>query len=114
MPPPPQTPAFGQVPQSSVPPQPSPIEPQYRPPTVSQVRGTHPALAHTRFVQVSPAAQPPQSMASPQPSPMLPQNFVVPAWHVPVLTQVESPTQTLFEQVHPARQAPQSIVPPQP
>src|SRR5262245_30966983 len=84
----PQTPAMLAPPQvmgalqpwqSSVPPQPSPILPQYWPPLASaQVIGEQVVGTHRPPRQVWPAAQPPQSSSRPQPSPILPQYATLP------------------------------------
>src|SRR6185295_15568261 len=75
-PPPPQVAVPVQL-QSSAPPQPSPILPQYRPPLgMLQVSGTQLACTHTpEVVQLLGAPQAPQSSARPQPSPMVPQKL---------------------------------------
>ena len=112
MPPPPQIPPFGQVPQSSGRPQPSPIIPQNRPPAVSHVSGTHPVFTHTPRSQVSSAAQV-QFRARPQPSPNDPQNLVLPLWQVRG-TQLGPPMHMLFWQVQSPEQAGQVVRPPQP
>jgi len=63
-PPPPQVPVV-QVPQLSVPPHPSEIEPQFLP-AEAQLSGVQ--ATHWLFTQLEPAAaQVPQSIASPQP-----------------------------------------------
>ena len=65
--------------QSSTPPQPLPMRPQYWPPAVPlglQVMGVQLVAAHTPGMlppQVDPAGQSPHTSAHPQPSPMVPQ-----------------------------------------
>src|SRR6185436_6357893 len=83
-PPPPQvSPAALQAGQSSVPPQPSPILPQYWPLGRVQVSFWQPTGVepHTPGVppppQVCPLGQPPQSLVLPQPSPIRPQYWLV-------------------------------------
>jgi len=64
------------APQSSTPPHPSPMMPQYWSAQVVQVMGTQGAdtLTHRPLSQVSPALQGiPQSSTPPQPSPIKPQ-----------------------------------------
>ena len=67
--------------QSSTPPQPLPIRPQYCPPPGGvQVAGTHAGSPPQTLVrppppQVAAPVQPPQSSVPPQPSPITPQNF---------------------------------------
>lgn len=71
------------VPQSSVPPQPSPITPQYVPPaTVHPVRQTVPAATQTLFSHCWPVGQAPQCWGCPQLSPISPQYWVVPVLQV--------------------------------
>jgi hypothetical protein len=68
--------ALAQAPQLSVPPQPSPIVPQYWPPIGVQVIGLQVGSLQTSATlapQVPPFGQLPQSSVPPQPSPMLPQ-----------------------------------------
>src|SRR5580698_3803457 len=80
MPPPPQVLAPLQAPQSSEPPQPSPMAPQYwAPPAALQVAGTQPATTQTPPLQVWPLGQAPQLTEPPQPSPIVPQYVAVPA-----------------------------------
>jgi hypothetical protein len=69
-----------QVPQSSMPPQPSPIVPQYREAPALQVNGTHPAPAthNPDVLHAWVASQPPQSFERPHPSPTFPQYLPVP------------------------------------
>ncbi len=83
IPPPPQVLAPVQAPQSSEPPQPSPIAPQYcAPPPALQVAGTQPATTQTPPLQVCPPGQAPQSTELPQPSPMVPQYLAPPELQV--------------------------------
>ena len=76
---PPQIAGAAQVPQSRVPPQPSPTTPQNREPPALQVRGTQPAPAthNPEALQIWGKSQPPQSMARPHPSPTRPQYLPV-------------------------------------
>jgi hypothetical protein len=62
-----------QAPQSSDPPQPSPMVPQYREVPALQVSGTQPAVRQTFEVQTWVPVQAPQSSDRPQPSPIDPQ-----------------------------------------
>jgi hypothetical protein len=97
-----------QVPQLSVPPQPSEAVPQLKP-REEQVFGVQEPL-HTLLTQLWPAGQEPQLSAPPQPSPTVPQ-------FLPRLAQVfgvHGSVQVLFVQVWPAGQEPQLSVPPQP
>jgi hypothetical protein len=116
MPPPPQVSDPVQL-QSSAPPQPSPILPQYRPPLgIVQVRGAQLACTHTpEAVQLLVAPQAPQSSARPQPSPIVPQKppRTVAAGQVSA-GQLGPPTHSPFSQTWSAGQAPQSFVPLQP
>ena len=79
MPPPPQVWPVGQLfPQSTAPPQPSPIVPQYWPPGSEQVRlGVHPTWPQTWATppppQAWPVGQSPQSICASQPLPTTPQ-----------------------------------------
>jgi len=75
MPPAPQLRGAAQLPQSSARPHPSPMEPQYVPPTWAQVRGAHPSTSvlQTFCTQACPPVQSPQSSVPPQPSPITPQ-----------------------------------------
>ena len=80
VPQPPQvSPAVGQPPQSSEPPQPLPMTPQYLPPVCWQTSGVQvPAVgaqtpARPPAPQVWPLGQLPQFRVPPQPSPMVPQ-----------------------------------------
>ena len=73
MPEPPHVAGGVHVPQSSVPPQPSPMAPQFAP-TIAQVSGVHIGLPQTPGVppppQVVSVEQVPQSIKFPQPSPV--------------------------------------------
>src|SRR5688572_9876384 len=76
---PPQVNGALQAPQSSVPPQLSPITPQYLlPPAMLQVSGVQLAATQMRPEQVWPAGHAPQLSARPQPSPIVSQYWVVP------------------------------------
>src|SRR5665213_3575031 len=74
-PPPPQVADPAQAPQSRLPPQPSPMLPQYCPPACVQASGTQLAGAmHSPLSQDHPLAQAPQSsLPKGQPLPMVPQ-----------------------------------------
>ena len=74
MPVPPQVWGASQL-QLSVPPQPSPIVPQYLPPPLAmlQVSGTQLAATHSPPAQELPAGQSPHVSVPPQPLPMSPQ-----------------------------------------
>jgi hypothetical protein len=73
---PPQVCGVLQLMQSSDPPQPSPIMPQYcPPPATAQVSGVQPAGTHRPPLQTCPLAHIPQSTERPQPSPIVPQYF---------------------------------------
>ena len=96
--PPPHTAPPGQSPQVSVPPQPSPMIPQNRPPIVSQVIGTHPVRTQTPLRHSSPFGHIPQSSGFPQPSPIVPQNRPAPASHL-MAVQVGPPTQMFCSQI---------------
>lgn len=109
------TPAFGQgVLQSRLPPQPSPMVPQYWPPFDAvhvpgvQLAGTQTLLA----LQTWPDGQAPQGRLPPQPSPTVPQNWL------PALPQVSgtqpAATQTLLVQLWPVGQSGQVSPCPQP
>ena len=113
MPPPPQVSAPEQAPQSSVPPQPSPIEPQYcAPPPALQVAGTQPDFTQTPPLQVCPLGQSPQATEPPQLSPIVPQYCADPAVQVS-FTQFGPPRQIPWlPQVWSPGQAPQLIEPP--
>jgi hypothetical protein len=78
MPAPPQVSPAGQLPQSTWPPQPSPMTPQNCAPAMVQERlGTQPVGSHTFATPPAPhawpAGQPPQSSCASQPSPIVPQ-----------------------------------------
>ena len=75
IPPAPQLKGDAQSPQSSKRPHPSPIAPQYVPPTCVHVRGAQPSIGvlQTFCTQSCPPVQSPQSSIPPQPSPILPQ-----------------------------------------
>ena len=121
-----QTPACAPVPhamppghdgQSSTPPQPFPIRPQYWPPPIGlQVIAVQLVGAHTPGTPPAPhddpAAQSPHASVPPQPSPMVPQYCVVADLHVsgthPAFTQ------TPAVQTSPVPHAPQSSFVPQP
>jgi len=114
---PPQVPIGQVVGQFSVPPQPSPIVPQYWPPPASvQViflqLGSPQTLATPWPPQVAGAVQFPQSSDPPQPSPIMPQYREVPTLQV-VGTQ-PGMRQMFDVQTWPFGQAPQSSVRPQP
>jgi hypothetical protein len=102
------------MPQSKLPPQPSPMVPQYWPPLAAvQVPFVQLAGMHTLFaLHTWPEGQSPQGKDPPQPSPTVPQNWL------PLLPQVRGMqpafTQTLFVQLVPAAQVPQSKPWPQP
>ena len=105
---------LSQVPQSMVPPQSSPMTPQYWPPIGLQLtrfvqlpaaRRTRPAMPAPP--QVRGAVQPPQSSVPPQPSPIMPQYLPPPA--VLQVSGVQlAGTHRPPLQVWPAGQAPQS------
>ena len=90
-----------------MPPQPSPMVPQYCPPlAAAQVAGLQLAGTHTFLaLQVWPDGQSPQGSALPQPSPIVPQNWL------PAFPQVSGTqpalTQLLLTQVSPLVHAPQ-------
>jgi hypothetical protein len=107
----------GQDGQSSTPPQPLPMRPQYWPPPVglqviavqlvgAQTPGTPPPP------QVDPAGQSPQGSVPPQPLPMVPQYRVLP--DVQARGTQPAVTQTPPVHVCPVGQAPQSSDLPQP
>jgi len=107
-----------QVPQSSIPPQPSPCMPQLDP-SEAQVAGVHmtvwpQTLGMPPPPHVSGMVQVPQSSVPPQPSPCMPQlkpsaAQVVGVHAVPHMLAVPPPPQ-----VCPVGQPPQSTMPPQP
>jgi len=97
-----------QVPQLSVPPQPSEALPQLNP-SEEQVAGVHEPL-HTLLMQLWPAGQVPQLSAPPQPSPTVPQ-FLPRLAHV---FGVHGIVQVPFVHAWPVGQLPQLSVPPQP
>jgi hypothetical protein len=123
-PPPPHTWPVGQAAQLRMPPQPSPMVPQYWPLTGAQVRGVQPAgvAPQTPGVppppQVWPAGQPAQSMVRPQPSPTSPQYLPVGCWQVSAVQFVgvepHTPGIPPPPQVWPAGQPAQSRTRPQP
>jgi hypothetical protein len=77
MPAPPQVSFGGHPPQSILPPQPSPMTPQYLPFAFVQLAAVQPVLPQRFWMfaapHASPAGQPPQSILPPQPSPTTPQ-----------------------------------------
>src|SRR6266700_6733667 len=82
------------MPQSSEPPQPSPIVPQYCPPPFGAVQLPFVQLVgtHTLFgLQVCPAGQSPQGSVPPQPSPTVSQKCVVPTVHAMGVHTLVSP-----------------------
>ena len=104
-------------PQSSAPPQPLPMRPQYWPPDAGlQLTGVQSALPHTLAspppAQVFVPVHSPHSRTPPQPSPMVPQKLP-PANAQPSGTQPAS-THTPFRHSLPSVQAPQSSGRPQP
>src|SRR5213078_3102571 len=74
-PPPAQLSGDAQLPQSRSLPHPSPMRPQYVPPTCMQVSGAQPStgMLQTFCTHSRPALQAPQSRMPPQPLPILPQ-----------------------------------------
>jgi hypothetical protein len=114
----PQTPPSGHaIPQSLVPPQPSPMTPQYCPPPgVVHAKGTQLAGTQTfgfcAAPQVPPAGQVPHEIEPPQPSPMVPQK------RNPMASQVSGlqllGMQKLFLQVSPLGHVMQSSERPHP
>ena len=97
--PPPHTAPPGQSPQVSVPPQPSPMIPQNRPPPIaSQVTGTQPVRTQTPPRHSSPVGHIPQSSGFPQPSPIVPQNRPAPISHL-MGVQVGPPTHRFCSQI---------------
>src|SRR4051812_5413365 len=115
-PPPPQVVDPVQL-QSSAPPQPSPILPQYRPPPgMLQVSGAQFACTHTPdAAQLLVPSQAPHSSARPQPSPMVPQKrpTVVAVGQVSA-GQLGPPTHSPFSHCWSPGQAPQFLVSLQP
>src|SRR5688572_15523821 len=118
LPSPPQAAPSSQAPQSSKPPQPLPIVPQYWPPPSGRhANGVQPSVVPHTFSrppppQVQPPSQPMQSSTPPQPSPITPQNLP------PLNSQVSGwqfgGTHTLFWHTSPAGHSPQSSESPQP
>src|SRR5436190_558913 len=115
---PPQVWGALQLMQSSGPPQPSPIIPQYwPPPAIAQVSGMQPAGTHSPPLQTWPPAQAPQSSERPQPSPIGPQYLTAPPdWQV-IAVQLGPPMQmpgfvSPPLQVASPGQAPHSSMPP--
>src|SRR5882672_373499 len=95
MPPPLQVSGLPQSPQSRRRPQPSPILPQYVPPTCAQVTGVHPSSGipqtfGTWAPQTSPAGHAPQSSCPPQPLPITPQYRPVPEVQLMASAQLPS------------------------
>jgi hypothetical protein len=108
---PPQTWPPLQIPHSSVPPQPSPIGPQYLPlGAMLQVIGTQPGEKQMPPRQVWPSGHDEQTSARPQPSPIRPQYLTVPL-HVSGM-QLGPPTQMLLLHMSPAGHKPHSSLPP--
>ena len=88
--------------QSSVPPQPSPILPQYLPPPgIAQVSGMQFAGTQRPPLQILPAEHLPQSSPRPQPSPTLPQYCALPP-----------EVQVIGGQLGPPMQTPGAVAPP--
>ena len=110
---------FGQaVPQSSVPPQPSPMTPQYWPPPAGmQVIGLQPGSPQTPGDAAARAGRGRLAAAAvempPQPSPIVPQKRDAPALQVSG-TQLDATHRPEPLQVWPAAQPPQSSARPQP
>ena len=78
-----------------MPPQPSPILPQYwPPPAIAQVSGVQLAGTQRPPLQIWPAAHVPQSSSRPQPSPTLPQYFAPPPDVQVIAGQLGPPMQT--------------------
>jgi hypothetical protein len=111
-PPAPQEDPAAQSPHASVPPQPSPIVPQYCVVADLQVSGTQPAFTHTPAVQTSPVPQAPQSSFMPQPSPIVPQYLAPPPDAQVIRWQLTPPTHRPERQTLSPEQAPQSSAPP--
>jgi hypothetical protein len=115
---PPQVWGALQLMQSSDPPQPSPIMPQYwPPPAIAQVSGVQPAGTHSPPLQTWPFAQVPQSSERPQPSPIMPQYFAAPPDAQVIAAQLAPPMQMPGFiapplQVASPGQVPQSSMPP--
>jgi hypothetical protein len=125
-PPPQQLWLDGHAPQVTLPPQPSPMVPQYWVLPLTQPWRTQPAGAgvpHTAATppppQLVPAGQEPQVKAPPQPSPIVPQYCALPLVQL-VATQPagggvpHTPGIPPAPQLVPAGQAPQVTAPPQP
>src|SRR6266542_893742 len=93
VPPPAQVSGDAQSPQSRSRPHPSPMRPQYVPPTCMHVSGAHPSMGmlHTFCTQSRPPAQSLQSRMPPQPLPILPQYVAASVLHV---MGVQSPGET--------------------
>jgi hypothetical protein len=101
-----------QSPHASVPPQPSPMVPQYCVVADLHVSGTHPAFTQTPAVQTSPVAHAPQSSFVPQPSPIVPQYLAPPPDAQVIRWQLAPPTQMLDMQTLSPEQVPHSSAPP--
>jgi hypothetical protein len=113
IPPPPQVCGALQFWQSSVPPQPSPISPQYLPPpAMLQVSAVQLGGTQTPPRQIWPSAHAAQSSARPQPSPIAPQYLTVPPEPQVSGVQLGPPTQMLLLQIWSPGQTPQSSFPP--
>jgi hypothetical protein len=104
---------MGHPTQSTAPPQPSPMTPQYGVAPFLHVSGTQPGSTHTRLRQLSPVGHAPQSSPRPQPSPMMPQSSVPPMLHTVFGGQLGPPTQTCDSHDQSPMQTPQSTEPPQ-
>ena len=102
-----------QVPQSSAPPQPSPILPQYLPLGVMlQVSGVQASKKQRPPWQVWPSGHGEQRSARPQPSPIGEQYLALPPGLQVSGIQLAPPTQMLLLQMSAAPQAPHSSLPP--